>query len=194
MELIAEQTAPQAGMDITERCQIDALASSVRQAIVDVLAAGGPLPAAEIAAALGRPVDGVYFHLTRLLSVGLIVAQRTTKEGRRPKSEYDLPGRPVKLVYSARHSAELERLIDTTLRTAGRDFRSGLENERIELAGPNRELWAFRTLGWLSREDLTAVNRRLAALIDVFAKPRSKDRHLMGLTAVVAPVSRPQER
>ena len=194
MDLVAETVATQTGMEISERRQIQALASAVRQAIVDVLAAEGPLSAAEIASALGRPADGIYFHLTRLLEVGLIVACRTAAEGRRSMSLYDLPTRPLKLLYSVDHKMELARVIDTTLRCAGRDFRAGVQQGNLDVAGPTRELWAFRTLGWLSPQDLTAVNGRLADLIDSFARPRGNHRSLMGVTAVLAPVSRPQER
>lgn len=43
--------------------QLAALAAAARQEVVDVLAEMGSVSVAELAAALGRPADALYFHL-----------------------------------------------------------------------------------------------------------------------------------
>ena len=60
---------------IAEPRQIRALASSTRQDIVDTIAAIGPCSVAELARALGRSADGLYYHIRVLTRVGLLVAR-----------------------------------------------------------------------------------------------------------------------
>ncbi|HYV40165.1 MAG TPA: helix-turn-helix domain-containing protein, partial [Thermoanaerobaculia bacterium] len=58
---------------ITRPDQLAALASPVRQEIVDVLAGMPRAPIAAIAAALGRPANGLYYHVRELVRVGLVL-------------------------------------------------------------------------------------------------------------------------
>ena len=58
---------------IRTKKQVGALVSSVRQEIVDVLCQMGTVAVAELAAALGRPADAIYYHLRVLKRVGLVV-------------------------------------------------------------------------------------------------------------------------
>src|SRR5258708_23441653 len=52
--------------------QLAALAAASRQEIVDVLEQMGTVSVAELAAALYRPADALYFHLRALTRVGLV--------------------------------------------------------------------------------------------------------------------------
>ena len=61
------------GSPIAEPRQIRALASPVRQDILDAVVAIGPCTVAELAAALGKPPDAMYYHIRRLLAVRLLV-------------------------------------------------------------------------------------------------------------------------
>jgi|ERR1017187_7652657 predicted transcriptional regulator len=53
--------------------QLAALASSARPEIVDVLSQMGTVSVAELASALGRPADSLYYHLKVLKEIGLVV-------------------------------------------------------------------------------------------------------------------------
>src|SRR5512143_8280 len=53
--------------------QIAALASPIRQEILDALAGMPGSSVASIADALGRPADSLYYHLRALARVGLVV-------------------------------------------------------------------------------------------------------------------------
>src|SRR5260221_8747620 len=69
---------------ITRLDQMSALASPVRQEVLDVLARVGTASLGEIAAALGRPADGLYYHVRALQKVGLAhAAGSRTRAGRR---------------------------------------------------------------------------------------------------------------
>ncbi|MGH9702882.1 MAG: winged helix-turn-helix domain-containing protein, partial [Candidatus Acidiferrales bacterium] len=57
---------------IRSETQLAALAAAARQEIVDVLEQMGTVSVAELAAALGRPADALYFHLRALTRAGLV--------------------------------------------------------------------------------------------------------------------------
>ena len=63
--------------------EIELLASPTRIELIDTLEAlGGEATVAELAAQLGRPADGLYYHLRQLAAGGLIVEEESA-EGRR---------------------------------------------------------------------------------------------------------------
>src|SRR5580704_6166782 len=70
---------------VVERpAEVEMLASPSRQEIVDTLGAlGGEASVAEIAAQLGRPVDGLYYHLRLLAGGGLVEELPDEGGGRR---------------------------------------------------------------------------------------------------------------
>lgn len=88
---------------IDDVATIDLLASSARMEIVDALEAStGALSVAALAARLGRPADGLYYHLRQLVAAGLVREQadagvRTyriaTLRGKGLRLRYQ-PGRP----------------------------------------------------------------------------------------------------
>jgi DNA-binding transcriptional ArsR family regulator len=57
---------------IRSKRQMRALAAPTRQEIVDVLPGMGTVSVAELATALGRPADSLYYHLRILNRVGLV--------------------------------------------------------------------------------------------------------------------------
>src|SRR4051812_38683008 len=64
------------GSPISKAPQIRALSSPARQDILDAVTAIGPCSVAELAAAVGKPADGLYYHIRQLLEVGLLVETR----------------------------------------------------------------------------------------------------------------------
>jgi predicted ArsR family transcriptional regulator len=181
--------------------QLRTLVSSVRQEIVDTLQALGAASISEIAEQLGRPADGLYYHVRALLKAGLL--RPAGKRPRRGRSEalYQTiaPERGMKLRYATQSrngKATLERLVASMLRTAGRDFRAGMAWPGAATEGPQRELWADRGKGWISEAELRRVNALLRELSVLTSKRRSPRRHrLFSLTFVLAPgASRPTRR
>src|SRR5690349_18270302 len=57
--------------------QLSALASPARLEVIDTLTRLGAVSLAELAAALGRPADGLYYHVRALEKVGLVAAAGT---------------------------------------------------------------------------------------------------------------------
>lgn len=176
---------------IRRRAQIEALVSAVRQEIIDTLVAAGPRSAAELARLTGRPADALYYHLRRLVAVGLVAPQGERRRGRRPEVVYDVVGFPLRLDYPRGRDARTDptvRLVAAMLRTAERDFRRGLASRRAVVDGPARTLWATRRHAWLSPADIRRVNRVLTELLERLGRSRRPDRgELCTLTFVLAP-------
>jgi DNA-binding transcriptional ArsR family regulator len=59
---------------IRSKRQMRALAAPTRQEILDILPRMGTVSVAELAAALGRPADSLYYHLRILKNVGLVLS------------------------------------------------------------------------------------------------------------------------
>src|SRR5437870_2803925 len=132
--------------------QMSALASPVRQELLDVLARLGEASLAELATALGRPADGLYYHVRALERVGLVrdagsrvVAGRRERLVRALAPEYALRygSRPP-----ARASA-VNTIVSSMLRLGIRDFRRGFGAKENRVGGRVRDVWALRTTGWL---------------------------------------------
>src|SRR5262245_47733719 len=71
---------------ITGATAVAALASPVRQEIIDTLEALGGATIAELAGALGRPADGLYYHVRRLVRAGLLVGAGSPEVYRTPRT------------------------------------------------------------------------------------------------------------
>src|SRR5437667_11713853 len=70
---------------ISGRAQLRALEAPVRQELIDLLARSGPSSAAELGRLVGRPADGLYYHLRVLQRAGLVSSANAP--GRTGRSE-----------------------------------------------------------------------------------------------------------
>jgi DNA-binding transcriptional ArsR family regulator len=191
--------------------QIRALASAVRQEIVDTAQALGPCAVADLARELGRAPDALYYHVRALLRVGLLVEAGARGAGRRREALYATPspGRGMALVYDLddpENAAAVTAVVAGMLRATGRNFaaayRAGRERRpgAAVVSGRRRNLWAARVEGWLDEEDLGEVNELLDRLRRLFERPRGagaagRSRRLHAFTFVIAPLTaRPRAR
>src|SRR5215470_16660616 len=178
--------------------QVGALASPVRQEIVDTLEAlGGEAPVAALAAQLGRPSDGLYYHLRLLVRAGVLEELSDNGNGRRYRTAAN--GTRIRLEYhpgATPNARAVQRVAAGMLRIAGRDFGAAIRRGRTVVSGEGRTLWASRTKGWVGKAELAAINRLLEELIVHLQRGPSPSRsQLLSLTWVVAPVeARPPRR
>jgi DNA-binding transcriptional ArsR family regulator len=176
-----------------------ALVSPVRQEIVDTIEAlGGDAAVADIAARLGRPADGIYYHLRRLVDAGVLREGDDDGSGRRYRTVAPR-GRRVHLKYgrgTRANNATVEKVVGGMLRTAERDFDRALRSGEATGSGPLRDLWASRLKGWVGDADLREINRLLARLSELLMQPRSAGRdRLVTLAWMLAPIDeRPLRR
>jgi DNA-binding transcriptional ArsR family regulator len=183
-------TARQA--EITDPRQIEALASPVRQEIVDVVHATGACSAGEIAELLGRAQDGLYYHIRALLKVGLLREAGVRETARRDEILYDVPGRPLRLRYrpgDRRNAAAVTRTIRSMLRLAERNFARALGRDDLVVRGLSRNIWGGRFKGWLTPAELREVNKHLRAISEIAqGGGRRRGAALHEVTFVLSPV------
>jgi DNA-binding transcriptional ArsR family regulator len=171
-----------------------ALASAARQEILDALAQLGSVSIADLAAAVGRPADGLYYHLRILQRAGLVEPSgfRETERGR--EALVQAAGRDLRIDYDTsrrRNTDELAAVISSMMRLGIRDFRNAIGNEEIVVSGNHRELWASRKTGWLSKEELPRVIRSIEDLGRTVARPSGKGQ-LYAITVLFTPLNRPR--
>ena len=170
--------------------EIEVLASPTRIELIDTLEAlGGDASVAELADQLGRPADGLYYHLRQLAAAGLVI-EESTADGRRyrPRTR----GEGLRLRYRPGATANAKavgQVAASVLRIAGRDFARALADPSTKAEGPLRELWAARGKGWVGDVELGEINRLLMRLTTLLRRPRSARRdRLIVLSWILAPV------
>ena len=171
--------------------EIELLASPTRIEIVDTLEGmGHAVSVADLATQLGRPADGLYYHLRQLAKGGLI-EEEVTADGRRYRLRAR-SGTSLSLRYKPGATANARavgRVAGSVLRVAERDFLRALADPNAVVEGPRRELWAARGKGWVSPARLVEINQLLNRLTALLQQPGVPgDDTLVALSWVLAPL------
>ncbi|HET6178403.1 MAG TPA: helix-turn-helix domain-containing protein [Candidatus Sulfotelmatobacter sp.] len=177
---------------IRSKRQMRSLAASTRQEIVDVLPGMGTVSVAELATALGRPADALYYHLRILKRVGLVLGVGHRKLNGRREALFRAVAPEMSLCYELGkkgNGSEVNAIIASMLRLGIRDFRNSIAAGEARVSGPKRELWALRKTGWLSLDQVAEANRQIQRLMQVVKKPGRNGR-LYGITVVLTPLDR----
>lgn len=169
--------------------QMAVLAAAARQEIVDVLAPMGNVSVAEVAAALGRPADALYYHLRALQRSGLVLAAGYRYKGARREALFRTVSPELRLRYQPRSASNrkaVTAIVGSMLRLGIRDFRRAFQSDAM-VEGERRELWALRRTGWLSLAQIAKVNRHIQRLAFSVAEPKGRGR-LYGITVLLTPL------
>lgn len=187
-----------AGGNVEDAEKIAVLAAPARIEIATAIQAlGGSATVAELAAQLGRPADGLYYHLRAMVKGGLLT-EHEGDGGRR----YALAvpgGKSLRLRYrpGATANAKAVGLAARSMsRLAQRDFLRALAEPSTVAEGDYRELWSARLSGWLEPGQLAEANRLLRELADLMlsSRPGGKGK-LMMVQWMLAPLdARPARR
>ncbi len=154
--------------------KIAVFATPVRVELVTATQAlGGEATVAELAAQLGRPADGLYYHLRALVRGGLL-EEKSGGAGR----SYRLAvtdAQAMRLRYKPGATANaraVAKVAKSMSRLAQRDFLRALAEPSTIAEGPSREIWAGRLRGWVDADELAQVNRLLRQLADLLLATR----------------------
>lgn len=170
--------------------ELAALVSGARQEIVDVLSQMGTVSVAELAGAIGRPPDAIYYHLRTLQRAGLIVSAGSRKHGRRQEQLFRTVSPDLRLEYRTGkkgNTRNITAIVGSMLRLGTRDFRHAFQRGNAKVAGPGRELWALRTTGWQMPAKIAEINRSIESLTRAFSYQRKKGR-LYSITVLLTPL------
>lgn len=175
---------------ISSRTQLRALASPARQELLDLLSRIGPASAADLSLSLRRPADGLYYHLRVLQKAGLVRSVHTKTQAGRSETKFRSVSRMPAVNHDTRpggNSPEVTAIVRSMLRLGSRDFARAAASGEVRTHGSRRELWALRSVGWLSASDLEDVNRRMRGLRDAAGRPRPEGR-LYSITILLTPL------
>jgi DNA-binding transcriptional ArsR family regulator len=169
------------------------LASGVRQELVDTLAAmGGEASVGELAHELGRPMDGLYYHLELLRKGGMVQEKTSPDSAERRFRLAGAKGGPLRMVYKPSVpgvTLALTKFSQQLLHIAAQDFAAALALPDVQLTGPRRQLWISRNKGWVSNTDVEEVNALLLRLGQLTSQSRSNYRgQLVSLAFCLAPI------
>lgn len=182
------------GYDILPLAQARALSSPLRQEIVDALESQGPSTIAALAQRLGRRADTLYFHVRALERVGLLKRRGTVGKGRKEAAVFDLPGRPLRLVYGSTPAERRRRVgpaLDSLLRIARRDVKRALGAADVSTEGPRRDLWVARARGWMTPARLARANTLLGELLELmYEAPPREGTQPVALAFALTPLKR----
>lgn len=181
------KTTP-SGFHIGRSDQLRALASPLRQEIVDSLESAGPCSIAALAEHLSRPADALYFHVRHLLRCGLVIEVERKLEGRHAFSVYDVVGRPLRIDRARARSNDLGRVARGILRLAERDYQRGFDDPSAQGSGAHRNHWVARALGWLDEAEIVEINRRLESVLELLRAGRpGKGRRAVAVSFALTP-------
>jgi DNA-binding transcriptional ArsR family regulator len=176
---------------------VEALASPMRQRIVDRIEALGPSAIRELALSLDVAADSLYYHVRRLQGIGLLsVGSRRQGGSRRSEAVVSLAAPRWHIAYEPRNARAVLKVGRVILRQAQRDFALGVRQPQAVTRGALRNLWALRLESSLGPADVRRINRHLAGILKVLrGARRNPSRELMAVSWVLAPIpSRNGER
>lgn len=151
---------------IRTAAQIRALASPLRQEILDTLDAEGPCSIAQLAEHLGRAADTLYFHVKHLLRTRLLVEKERKQLGRHVFAIYDLVARPLRIDRRKASRTDMLRVAGGILRLALRDYDRGFDHANAEFEGTSRNHWVARAQGYLDAAGIAELNERMESLLE----------------------------
>jgi DNA-binding transcriptional ArsR family regulator len=154
--------------------QIRAVASPIRQEIVDRIAALGPITVHELARSLGRRRTAIYHHLKRLERVGLVRAMEFTGGRGRPALRYETVAPRMRLARAARRPRDqglVTKAGAAAAKQAARDYAAGFRAPTWTLEGPARNHWFFRVVATPSPARLKRINILLDELAELAWAP-----------------------
>ncbi len=153
------------------------LVKPARLEIYESLQLAGPSSIADLALRLGRPADSLYYHVRKLLKIGVIeerVGQSPQRAGPGPKgSVYSVVARMLDVELDPTSRTSRKAWAEggaAVLRLAGRDYGKALESDRVRPEGSQRNLMIRRSKVRLDAAQLKELNQHLDALNDLLYK------------------------
>ena len=184
--------------------QLRALASPVRQEIIDAVTASGPISISTLARVLGRTPHALYFHIRKLESLGLLKKKSGpgVRQGPslwydargRPAVLYDVPSHPMALAYrpgDTRTHRPMTDIARAMARSAARSFAEAYRSGNAVVSGQRRNLWASRSKRYITPRELEILNAHLRAIVSLLNKSSVgtagwSSRKLVELTFILA--------
>jgi len=171
-----------------------ALLSPVRMELFEFLRFLGPCSVAELAVATGRPADGLYPHLRRMMTAGVVVEAGLRRAGRNAERLFDLVADDVAPDLKARrdHDKLFAAFFRAFQRQARRVVRDALAAGVLATDEQGRRNhYLFSDLAWLTPDDFARVREKVVELRAILDEGRRRrDGALYLWTSMALPLVR----
>ena len=156
---------------IRDEVQLESLTSPIRLEMLERLVSAGPLAASEIAARMEKSPHTIYYHLRRLVSVGLVREVGTRRTSTRPQTLYDVIAERFESSATSPEAIQFEvEAMRALLRQADRDFTAVADLDPARLG--TEYSYSGRLRAHLSTSGRRTVLKHLRAIEAVFLSER----------------------
>lgn len=177
------------------------LVKPARLEVYEGLQVAGPSSIADLARRLGRPADSLYYHVKKLLAIGVVEERvppdREPSRRGRNGAVYAVTGLvDVQLNPESHESREAwAEGGAAVLRLAQRDWSRALDSGAVCAEGARRNLTIRRTKVRVSSAQLRELNERIDALHELLTQyAESTEGELLEITCVLTPLEERVER
>lgn len=157
---------------VKDPVQRKALTSPLRLEILEHFV-HGPLSVADLAERMDRRPDSLYYHIRKLVSVGLLLTAGAKKRGQRDETLYTLVSTSVAMPTSPKAPETIDSAIKTIaagFRLTEREMRNALEQGLIKESSDEPNFWAARQRCRLRPGALRSINKHFYSVIKVIAR------------------------
>jgi AcrR family transcriptional regulator len=176
---------------VTGEPALHTLASPLRMEILQSFSSEDRITVADLARRLGRPRGSLYYHVRKLVEIGVLVEVDRRLVGRRYEAVYEAASERIAIgadatAASARRAAA--KLVLSTLRQAGREFGAALETGLLD------ERMGFqvgsRQRARLTDEELTEIRTLLDRIEEICSRKATRtEGHWYAVTSLIVPLS-----
>ncbi len=151
--------------------QLKVLESPVRAEIVDSFAASAPCSVAFVAQQLGRTPESLYYHVKKLIAAGLLHEAGEQVVAKTRETLYATTARELILGSPGKSKAKLDSIVKImlgNLKLTQKDVEFSFRDPDSQFAGPDRDVYAGRSKGWLTdanRKEAMGLLDRLAEIM-----------------------------
>ena len=148
----------------------DAIGSTVRLGILEFFRSRGPMCVAELARVMGRPADGLYHHLKKLLATGIVREVGTQQSGRQIERIFDISAGQLQVAEDTERLVKVWRLISSQ---AERNLASAIDAGVLRFRGDDPNISMRMEPARLDAAARAEVFEHLNAIRAVFDRARA---------------------
>jgi len=144
----------------------------------------------EVADLIGAAPSSLYYHIERLLAVGLLVEAGSRQIAKKPEQLYDAPSRSMRMteaIKDPRNERYLKAIVASICKQASRDFARARGAPHRRISGAGKNLGFARLVGRPDAATLTRVNVHLEAIAELFAGAADGEGGIVTISWVLSP-------
>lgn len=169
---------------------VSSLTSPLRMEILQAFGTGDRLTVGDLAERVGKPRSSLYYHIRKLIEMGLLVEVERKLKGKKYESSFETAS--DRIIIQANTSTKpgreaMAKLIRSMTRQAARDFERALETHALD--GTKAADVGRRQRAWLTEDDVKKVDELFTKIEAICAKRRTKGKgRLYSVTSLFVPL------